>query len=61
MFFAFLTLFMLNGGVGILAWLGWQRMAEHMRKHPEAAHALAAHLLRPLLFGEETPPEEPEP
>jgi hypothetical protein len=52
MFLAFLILLMLDGAVGVLVWLGWRRVAAHLRKKPEVAALLAQHVLTPLLFGE---------
>jgi hypothetical protein len=63
MFCAFFTLLMMVGGLSVLAWLGWRRVQAHLKTHPEAARALADHLLTPLLLGEEAearPPPQPE-
>lgn len=55
MFCAFFSLLMLCGGIGVLAWLAWQKITAHMRKNPEAAKLVAEHVIAPLLAGE---PEE---
>lgn len=60
MFFAFLTLLALDAGIGVLVWLGWRRVAAHLRKNPEAGKLLAQHVLAPMLFGEDEK-ERPEP
>lgn len=51
MFLAFFTLLMLNGVIGVLAWLAWNRVTEHMRADPEAARLVAEHVIAPLLTG----------
>jgi hypothetical protein len=51
MFFAFFCLLMLCGGVGVLVWLAWQRMADHLRDNPEAAKLLAEHVIAPIMAG----------
>ena len=62
MFFAFLTLLVLDAGIGVLVWLGWRRVATHLRKNPEAARPLAEHVLAVFLFGEdEKEAGKPEP
>ena len=65
MFLAFFILLMMCGGIGVLVWLGWQRVAAHLKNHPEAARILAEHVITPLLVGEKEPenkpPDKPEP
>ena len=58
MFLAFFSLVMLNGLAGVLIWLAWRRVAEHLRNHPEAAKFVAEHVITPLLCGK--PPEKKE-
>ena len=61
MFFAFFCLLMLNGVVGVLAWLAWQRITKHMRNHPDAAKLVAEHVIAPLLTGQKEPKVESKP
>lgn len=51
MFLAFFALLMLNGLIGVLAWLAWNRLTEHLRDNPEAAKLIAEHVIAPLLTG----------
>lgn len=51
MFFAFLFLVMLCGVLGILVWLGWQRISTHLNNNPEARRLFAEHVVNPLLLG----------
>jgi hypothetical protein len=60
MFLAFLILLPLNGAFGVLAWLGWRRVASHLRRNPEVAKLLAEHVLAVFLFGDGEK-KEPEP
>jgi hypothetical protein len=57
---AFFTLLTLVGGIAALVWLGWRRVAAHLRKNPEVAKLIAQHVLAPMLFGEDEQ-EKPEP
>ena len=57
MFFAFMFLLMLCGGVGVLVWLAWRRIAAHLRKHPDAAKLIGEHVVAVLLSGEDNKPE----
>jgi hypothetical protein len=50
---AFFMLLALVGGVATLVWLGWRRVAAHVRQNPEVAKLLAQHVLVPMLFGED--------
>jgi hypothetical protein len=34
MIFPFMILLLLNGAVGVLVWLAWQRLTAHMRSNP---------------------------
>jgi hypothetical protein len=62
MFFAFFScLLMLNGAVGVLVWLAWQRVSTHMRNYPEAARLVAEHVLAPILTGQKEPKPESKP
>lgn len=62
MFFAFfLILLMLNGAIGVLAWLAWRRVAEHMRNDPAAAELVAKYVIAPLLTGEKKAKPEATP
>jgi hypothetical protein len=49
---------------GLALWAG-HRLAEHMRREPEAVKAVTQHVLLPLLTrrrdDNEPPPDEPEP
>jgi len=62
MWLCFMALLMLNGVMGVLAWLGWQRIAAHMRENPEAAKLVSEHVIAPLLSGCKTsrPKEDKE-
>lgn len=51
MWLAFFSLVMLNGLVGVLVWLAWGRISEHLRNNPEAAKLVAEHVIAPLLYG----------
>jgi hypothetical protein len=60
MFFAFCFLFMLCGVLGILVWLGWQRISTHLNNNPEARRLFAEHVVNPLLLGpkaDQPPPD----
>jgi hypothetical protein len=60
MFYAFLSLAMLCGVLGILAWLGWRRIAAHLNNNPEARRLFAEHVVNPLLLGpkaQQPPPD----
>ena len=61
MFIAFFCLLMLNGVVGVLAWLAWQRVSTHMRNDPEAARLVAEHIIAPLLTGRKEAEVESKP
>jgi hypothetical protein len=66
MFFAlFVLLLLLNGGVGVLVWLGWQRVASHLKADPEAARlvskVIAEHIIPPLLVGQKESKAETKP
>jgi hypothetical protein len=61
MFCAFLTLLMLCGGVGVLAWLGWQRVAAHLNNDAEAKEYFVEHVIAPMLLGEKEPKAEDKP
>jgi hypothetical protein len=61
MFFAFFCLLMLDGVVGVLVWLAWQRVTTHMRNNPEAAKLVAEHVIAPLLAGKKEPKVESKP
>lgn len=56
---AFLLLFMICSGIGILAWLACQKIAAHLKKNPEAAKLIMEHVIAPLLTDKESP-ENPE-
>lgn len=45
----FFTLLLMLVGIGVLIWIGYQRVAKHLRNHPEAMPVLIEHLLMPLL------------
>lgn len=53
----FILLVMVNGIGGILVWLAWQRITDHLRRNPEAAKLISEHVVTPLLTGK---PEKPE-
>jgi hypothetical protein len=57
MFIAFLFLLFLVGGIGVLVWLGAQRIIAHARECPEARKAIAEHILAPL-FSPKKPKED---
>jgi hypothetical protein len=57
MLFLFILLFLFDVGVGVLAWLGWRRVSEHLRSNPEAARLVAEHVITPLLTGKNDKPE----
>jgi hypothetical protein len=62
MFFVlFFLLLLLNGGVGVLVWLAWQRVSAHLRNNPEAARLVAEHVIAPLLTGHKEPKAERKP
>jgi hypothetical protein len=62
MFLAFLILLLFNGAFGVLVWLGWRRVASHLRRNPEVAKLLAEHVIAVFLFGEdEKDAGKPEP
>jgi hypothetical protein len=42
---AFFTLLMLVGGVGVLVWFGWRRVAGHLNKTPGAKHYFVEHVV----------------
>jgi hypothetical protein len=50
---AFFMLLALVAGVATLVWLGWRRVAAHLRQNPEVAKLFAQHVLAPMLFGED--------
>jgi hypothetical protein len=60
MFFPFVCLLMFCGVVGVLVWLGWQRITAHMQQNPEAAKLVAEHVIAPLLMGGKKPEESPK-
>lgn len=57
MVLAFLSLVILNGLAGVLVWLAWGRISEHLRNNPEAAKLLAE-VIASLLSGKK--PEQKE-
>jgi hypothetical protein len=61
MFFAFLFLLLLDGGIGVLVWLAGRRLSQHMKECPEAGVAIAKHVVMPLLGCKIAPRAEPKP
>lgn len=61
MFWAFLTLLMLVGGIGALIWFCLRRLGAHLKNNPQAAKLLAEHILTSLIFGGEEPGGEDKP
>lgn len=57
MFFAFIALLVLNIIMAVVVWVCWSRITAHMRADPEAAKAVAEHVVAALLKGK---PEERE-
>jgi len=53
MFFAVLTLLVLDAGIGVLVFFAWRRVTAHLRRNPEMAKLLAQHVVVPMLFGED--------
>lgn len=53
MFLMFVTFVVTLAGLGVLAWLGFRRIALHLRGNPEATKAVVEHVLIPL-FGRPT-------
>jgi len=60
MFCPFFFLFMLTGGVGVLAVFGWRLVTAHLRQNPEAAKLISEHVITPLLIGKQEPRPEPK-
>jgi hypothetical protein len=58
MFLAFFTLLVLMAAVSAFVWLGWLRVASHLKGNPQAARFLAEHVITPLLLGEKEPTPE---
>lgn len=58
MVLAFFSLVILNGLAGVLVWLAWGRISEHLRNNPEAAKLLAEVVIASLLSGKK--PEQKE-
>jgi len=52
MFLAFFMLLMLCGGIGVLVWLGWQRIANHLKNDESAKKYFVEHIVTPLLLSE---------
>lgn len=62
MFFGmFLMFVVMTAGEGVVAWLIWRRLAEHMKGNPEAVAALTTHLFVPLLGRKAAPAPEAKP
>ena len=62
MLLAFMILLLLNVAFGALFWLGWRRVAAHLRRNPEIAKLFAEHVLAVFLFGTDEKMEgKPEP
>jgi hypothetical protein len=61
MLLLFCLLVMLCGVLGVLCYLGWQRIAGHLRQTPEAKQYFVEHILTPLLLGEKQPEGEDSP
>ena len=57
MFLMFLILVAFVATVGVLLWLGCQRVAVHLRGNPDATKAVVEHVLIPL-FGRKPEPED---
>jgi hypothetical protein len=53
----FILLFLFDVVVGVLVFLGWQRVTAHLRANPEAARLVAEHVIAPLLTGKTDKPE----
>ena len=50
MFAGMIVMFIaLVGGEGILVWLAWRRLAQHLKENPDGVAALTSHLFVPLL------------
>lgn len=61
MVLAFLALVMFCGLVGVLFWLAFSRVRDHMRRHPEAAKLFSEHVITPLLMGKQPADDERSP
>ncbi len=55
----FIMFVVMAGGAGIVTWLVWLRLAEHLKENHEAVSALTTHLFVPLLGRKEAPRAEP--
>jgi hypothetical protein len=57
----FIMFVAMSGGAGIIIWLVWRRMAEHLKGNEEGVQALTRHLFVPLIGQKEEPKPEPPP
>jgi hypothetical protein len=60
MFLMFVTFVVTLAGLGVLAWLGFRRIALHLRGNPEGTRAVVEHVLIPLFGRKEELKPEPE-
>ena len=49
MFLIVMTLTAMLGVAGVLIWIGFQRVAVHLRDKPEATSQIVEHVLMPIL------------
>lgn len=61
MFLMFLTFVVVMSGLCVLLWLGFHRIAMHLRGNPEATRAVVEHVLIPLFGRREAKEFETEP
>lgn len=55
MVMAFPVLLTLRGGIGILVWVAFQKIAAHLKKNPETAKFIMEHVIAPLLPDKQSP------